>query len=136
MPKTQFVTDELASRQVVMQLLSLFAGLALLLAAIPVAESVRFADGWHFSDLSASNTGGLLYGAGNTALSRLTWLRRDGTLLENVSEPDWFRSLRLSPDGRRAVIERGIARALWMMNFERNVLTRMTFEQGLSGWAA
>jgi Tol biopolymer transport system component/DNA-binding winged helix-turn-helix (wHTH) protein len=102
----------------------------------PVAEGVGFTDGWHFADLSASNTGLLLYGAGNTALTRLTWLRRDGSLLEKVSEPDWFRSLRLSPDGRRAVIERGIARALWIMNFERNVLTRMTFEQGLSGWAA
>jgi len=34
MPMTQFVTDELASRQVLMQLLSFFAGLALLLAAI------------------------------------------------------------------------------------------------------
>jgi putative ABC transport system permease protein len=34
MPMTQFVSDELASRQVVMQLLSFFAGLALLLAAI------------------------------------------------------------------------------------------------------
>src|SRR5258708_33002257 len=34
MPMTQFVADELASRQVVMQLLSFFAGLALLLAAI------------------------------------------------------------------------------------------------------
>jgi putative ABC transport system permease protein len=34
MPMTQFVTDELASRQALMQLLSFFAGLALLLAAI------------------------------------------------------------------------------------------------------
>jgi hypothetical protein len=34
MPMTQFVSDELASRQVVMQLLSFFAVLALLLAAI------------------------------------------------------------------------------------------------------
>jgi len=34
MPMTQFVSDELASRQVLMQLLSFFAGLALLLAAI------------------------------------------------------------------------------------------------------
>jgi predicted permease len=34
LPMTQFVSDELASRQVVMQLLSFFAGLALLLAAI------------------------------------------------------------------------------------------------------
>jgi Tol biopolymer transport system component len=103
---------------------------------IPVAEGVGFADGWHFVDLSASNSGVLLYGAGNTALSRLTWLRRDGSLLEKVSDPDWFRSLRLSPGGRRAVIERGIGRTLWMMNFERNVLTRTTFEPGLSGWAA
>jgi predicted permease len=34
MPMTQFIADELASRQVVMQLLSFFAGLALVLAAI------------------------------------------------------------------------------------------------------
>ncbi len=68
----------------------------------PVAEAAGLADGWHFADLSASNTGVLLFGAGSTAVSRLTWLRRDGSLLEKVSEPDCsapyvYRQMRAAP---------------------------------------
>ena len=35
-----------------------------------------------------------------------------------VGEPGWMRAVRLSPDGRRAVIEQGINRALWVLNFD------------------
>ncbi len=103
---------------------------------LPVAEGVGFADVWRFADLSVSNNGVLLYGAGNSALRRLAWLKGDGSLLENVGEPGWLQSLRLSPDGRRAIIEQGITRALWTLNFETKVLTRLTFEQEMSGWPA
>ena len=103
---------------------------------MPLAERVGFADHTRFVDLSASATGVLLYGAGNMVMRRAVWLKRDGSLLETVGEPGWMRAVRLSPDGRRAVIEQGIERALWMLNFDLHVSTRLTFEQELSGWPA
>src|SRR5258708_39751910 len=42
MPMTQFVADQLASRQLGMQLLSFFAGLALLLAAIRLCRLLAY----------------------------------------------------------------------------------------------
>jgi Tol biopolymer transport system component/DNA-binding winged helix-turn-helix (wHTH) protein len=101
---------------------------------VPIAEGVGISSRWRLADLSVSNNGVLLYGAGSTIPRRPAWLRRDGSLIENIAEPDFYRSVRLSPDGRRAVIERGIVSALWTMNFERNILTRLTFEQALSAW--
>ncbi|MBI2690118.1 MAG: PD40 domain-containing protein [Acidobacteria bacterium] len=102
--------------------------------AAPVAEDVGFTDGWRYADLSLSANGTLLYGPGTTVKSRLAWVRRDGTIAGFVAEPDWIRSVRLSADGRRALIERGMVRALWVYGFERNVQTRATFEKDGSGW--
>ena len=45
---------------------------------VPLAERVGFADHTRFVDLSASATGVLLYGAGNTVMRRAAWLKRDG----------------------------------------------------------
>ena len=103
---------------------------------VPLAERVGFADHTRFVDLSASASGVLLYGAGNMVMRRAAWLKRDGSLLERVGEPGWMRAVRLSPDGRRAVIEQGIDRALWVLNFDLHVSTRLTLEQELSGWPA
>ena len=100
----------------------------------PVAEGVGFADHMHFADLSASRNGTLLYGAGDTVMRRLAWLRRDGSILGIEGEQGWLRTVRLSPDGHRAIIEQGITRTLWTMNFGAKVLTRLTFDPRLSGW--
>jgi eukaryotic-like serine/threonine-protein kinase len=101
-----------------------------------VAEGIGFNDHMRLIDLSASRNGILLYGAGDTMKRRLVWLRRDGSVLESVGEPSWLRAVRLSPDGRRAVIEQGLTRTLWVENFDRNVLTRLTYGPRLSGWTA
>jgi Tol biopolymer transport system component len=102
--------------------------------AVPVAEGVGFADKWRLVDLSVSSNGVLAFGPGNTVRTRLAWVRRDGTILEYVGDEDWLRAVRLSADGRQALIERGNPRALWIFDFERSVLTRATFEQELRGW--
>jgi Tol biopolymer transport system component/DNA-binding winged helix-turn-helix (wHTH) protein len=101
---------------------------------VPVAEGVGFADHVHFADLSASRNGVLLYGAGDTVMRRLAWLRRDGSTVGIEGEQAWLRAVRLSPDGHRAIIEQGITRTLWTMNFDLKVLTRLTFDPRLSGW--
>ena len=104
--------------------------------SFPVAEGVGFNDHMRFVDLSASRNGILLYGAGDTMKRRLAWLRRDGSVAESVGEPSWLRAVRLSPDGRRAVIEQGLTRTLWVENFDRKVLTRLTYGPQVSGWTA
>ena len=73
---------------------------------------------------------------GNTGQSRLAWIRRDGTVSQYVSDQEWIRAVRISSDGRRALIEQGIPRALWILDFERSLLSRASFEQGWSGWPA
>jgi len=102
--------------------------------AVAVAEGVGFADRWRLLDATVSTNGVLLYGAGNTVQSRLTWIRRDGTVSEYVSGQEWLRAVRLSANGRRALIEQGIPRALWTFDFERGLLSRASFEQEWSGW--
>jgi Tol biopolymer transport system component len=102
--------------------------------AVAVAEGVGFAERSRLLDLSVSDTGVLLYGAGNTTTSRLAWLRRDGGTAEYVGDLDWIRSVRLDATGRRALIERGLPRALWIFDFERSLFTRATFESNWSGW--
>ena len=101
---------------------------------VSVSEGVGFADHMHFADLSASRNGTLLYGAGDTVMSRLVWMRRDGSITDIEGEQAWLRAVRLSPDGHRAIIEQGITRTLWTMNFGSKVRTRLTFDPRLSGW--
>ena len=102
--------------------------------AVAVAEGVGFADRSRMVDLSVSSNGVLVYGPGNTVQSRLASIRRDGSVAQFVGEQEWLRAVRLSPDGRKALIERGIPRAIWIFDFDSNVLTRSTFEKEWSGW--
>ncbi len=53
--------------------------------AVPVAEGVGFVDRSRLLDATVSTNGILVYGPGNTAQSRLAWIRRDGTVSEYVS---------------------------------------------------
>jgi Tol biopolymer transport system component len=100
----------------------------------PVIEDAEYADRWRMVDVTASMNGMLLIGAGNTLPSRLAWYNREGTRLEAVGEPEWLRTVRLTADGRKAVVEQGIPRALWLHDFESGVTARATFEPELSGW--
>lgn len=102
----------------------------------PIADHVGFADHARFVDLSSSLTGTLLYGAGNMIPRRAGWVRRDGSFSEAVSDSGWLRGVRLSPDGQRTIIDRGIDRALWMTNLGLGVTTRLTLEHEPSGWPA
>jgi eukaryotic-like serine/threonine-protein kinase len=99
-----------------------------------VAEEVGTADRGRIMDLTLSSNGVLLYGAGNSLHSRLGWFRRDGTLIEHVGEASVISSARLSMDGKRALVERGNPRNIWIYDFERSLQTRVTFEPEWSGW--
>jgi serine/threonine protein kinase len=78
---------------------------------------------------SVSANGLLLYSSANP-LIQFTWVDRTGKRLAGVGEPLDIGPYRLSPDGRRLATTRnsGIGTDLWLMELERGVASRFTFE--------
>jgi eukaryotic-like serine/threonine-protein kinase len=108
--------------------------------AIPIAERVSN------TSFSASATDVLVYVTGTqsvvTAGSRgsiqgqLTWFDREGKVLATIGDPGLYRTLALSPDGKRVAFDRADLqnpgnRNIWLYQFARGVTTRFTFD---SGW--
>jgi Tol biopolymer transport system component/predicted Ser/Thr protein kinase len=74
-----------------------------------------------------SDAGLLVYRNGGAGSQKLVWMSRDGKRTEQGGM-DIYNSLRLSPDGRRVAFGRGLATAnIWLLEFARSVLTRLTF---------
>jgi eukaryotic-like serine/threonine-protein kinase len=106
---------------------------------IPVAEQVE--------SFSASLTGVLVYWFGTSSVSgpsrgniqgQLTWFDRTGKPLGAVGDSGLYRTLAISPDGKRVAFERADPqnfsnRNIWIYEFARGVTTRFTFA---SGWDA
>jgi len=107
--------------------------------AVPIAERVSNVS------FSASATDALVYLAGTqgtaTAGTRgniqgqLTWFDRAGKIIGVVGDPAIFRTLALSPDGKRVAFERAdpqntANRNIWLYDFARGVTTRFTFDTG------
>ena len=78
---------------------------------------------------SVSTNGLLLYGAANP-LRNFTWVDRTGKRLAEAGEPIEIGPYRLSPDGRRLSMARvsGLGLDLWLMEVDRGVASRFTFE--------
>jgi len=108
--------------------------------AVPIAEQVAP------TSFSASATDVLVYVKGlsssiQTAArgfirGQLTWFDREGKILGTVGDPGVYRTLALSPDGKRVAFERADSqnsgtRNLWLYEFSRGVTTRFTFS---SAW--
>jgi dipeptidyl aminopeptidase/acylaminoacyl peptidase len=70
--------------------------------AIPGAGNALTFTGASRSNLSVANDGTIVYAAGSNRY-QLTWFGADGAALRNVSVPDRYVGLRLSPDGTAAV---------------------------------
>ena len=100
-----------------------------------IASDLALADRTWFADATVSRNGVLAYARAGGEQGRLAWVRRDGSVIRHLETQDFPRSVRLSADGRRALVERGRPRTLWMIDFERDVQTRVTFDQqDWSGW--
>jgi Tol biopolymer transport system component len=95
----------------------------------PVADPVAGLFGQMTASVSAN--GLLLYGAANP-LNQFTWVDRTGKKLAAVGEPLDTGPYRLSPDGRRLAMTRasGLGADLWLMDVERGVPGRFTFDSG------
>jgi Tol biopolymer transport system component len=106
---------------------------------IPVAEQVQ--------SFSASPTGVLVYWFGTSSVNgpsrgniqgELTWFDRTGKALGTVGDSGLYRTLAISPDGRRIAFERADPqnfsnRNIWIYDLARGVSTRFTFG---TGWDA
>jgi eukaryotic-like serine/threonine-protein kinase len=89
--------------------------------AVPVAEHID--DGRAFS---VSGSGVLVFQS-QSLTSRLTWFDREGKEVATVGNPDFFRWVRVSPDGTRAVLASGAfgtASNLWMLDLSSGLRTR------------
>ena len=100
---------------------------------VPVAEGV--------TSFSASLTGALVYGGAASTVTgptrgnifgRLAWLDRQGKTLGTFGDPGLYRTLSISPDGRRVAFERAdsqnqINRNIWLYDVDRGVTSRFTF---------
>jgi len=105
----------------------------------PIGEPVALNEQPSIVSFSASSTGVLAYYTGiqvlsnPTGLSRgqLTWFDRQGKAIGVLGDTGLYRSLSLSPDGKRLAFERvdpqtGV-RNIWLYEFARGVTTRFTF---------
>jgi len=113
--------------------------LALAGEPIPIAEQV--------TSFSASPTGVLVYWSGSSTSggpSRgniqglLTWFDRTGKVLGTIGDPGLYRTLAISPDGKRVAFERADPQSfahhdIWLYDSARGVTTRFTFDSGWDG---
>ncbi|MEK7992511.1 MAG: protein kinase [Planctomycetota bacterium] len=102
--------------------------------ATPLAEDVAVAPAFRTA-FWTSDAGPLVYRKGDAGAKRnLIWISRDGKRLGEAGKQDRYRSIRLSPEGKRVAIgrddEAGIA-DIWMLEFGRGeVMPRLTFDPG------
>jgi len=108
--------------------------------AVPIAEQVLNLT------FSASATNALVYMTGSEGIAtsgtsgnirgQLAWFSREGKLLETFGDLGVYRTLALSPDGKRVAFERANPqnisnRNIWLYEFARGTTTRFTFD---SSW--
>ena len=109
---------------------------------IPIAEDVAN------NGFSASATGVLVYMAGgspgmegrgtaiNGVRGHMAWFDREGRILGTFGDEGSYRSVALSPDGKRVAFERADPKNtdvhnIWLYDFARGATTRFTFD---SAW--
>lgn len=89
----------------------------------------------------ASDAGLLTYFSNPSSLKRpIVWIGRDGKQLGEAAPDDTFYSLALAPGAERMAVERGeagsgrINQDIWLREFARGVMTRLTFDPGRDGF--
>jgi eukaryotic-like serine/threonine-protein kinase len=93
--------------------------------ATPVASQIAYA--FATPVFSASNNGVLVYATTENLNYRLTWFDRHGQIIGRAGAPGFYRSIAVSPDGKRVVFSTYTDRDLWLMDLSRGDRTRFTF---------
>jgi len=98
--------------------------------AVPVLDGVEtYNQGTGAAQLAFSRDGSLLYLASATSERTLVWADRKGLIEEIKAPPRSYQGVSLSPRGDRVTlqVEDGPGLDLWIYEFERGTLTRLTF---------
>ena len=100
----------------------------------PVADPVRFISAAMRGVFSASENGNLVFQSGTSVPGmQLTWRGLDGEVLGVLGKPVLQSDVRISPDGKLAVVDAFPASAgtgdLWIYDIERDIRSRFTFDQ-------
>ena len=101
--------------------------------AVPMAADVMTAgESTGAAHFSVSETGALVYVPGGGLESRtLVWVDRDGREEALAAEPRAYAYPRISPDGERVALDvRDQENDIWVWNFGRETMTRLTFAPG------
>src|SRR5690242_5165461 len=69
---------------------------------------------------------------------RLTWFDRQGKVVGTSGEPGLYRTLTISPDGKRIAVERAEPgtqnRDIWLVDIAGGVMTRLTSDPGFDAF--
>jgi eukaryotic-like serine/threonine-protein kinase len=100
---------------------------------VPVAERIPYFSPTGWAPFSVSENGVVAYQAG-AAEAPLRLLDRKGQTVATLGPPGEYSSVRLSPDGRKAAVEKidpatGLS-DLWIADLSREVMTRFTADPG------
>ena len=111
--------------------------------AVPIAEQVSNLS------FSISATDVLVYVTGSQSVTaagvrgivqgQLAWFGRDGKILGTFGDPGSYRTVALSPDGKRVAFDRADTqnsgtRNIWLYDFGRGVTTRFTFDSAMDAY--
>ena len=99
---------------------------------VPLVEGVAYARRSGGANFDISADGMLVYlprARGTNALRTLVWVDRDGREEPLAAEPRDYDRARIYPDGTKAVLSMGDG-DLWVLDFARETLTRLTFDPG------
>ncbi len=111
--------------------------------AFPLAENIYVDMGAVLGSFSVSDHGTLAYQMGSARESveaTLQWRSRSGEILAEIGSPDAYVEVQLSPVGRQAVVAKsdiaGGFNNLWLLDLDRELETRFTFETGTDYFVA
>jgi len=97
----------------------------------PILEGVVTAPAYAGAQFSFSETGNLVYVAGGSAIQNVSiyWMDREGKFTPLRETPSGYYNPAFSPDGKRLALEifDGKRRNIWVYEWERDTLTRLTF---------
>ena len=108
---------------------------------LPVVENALFDTTFSRGAFSASRNGVLAFHPGGSInmAATVSWLNREGTILEEIGEPASYQSIRLSPDGTSAIVaitDPAKGDDLWLLDLTRGIRTRFTFGSSSEGHEA
>jgi serine/threonine-protein kinase len=107
------------------------ARLEMLGEPVPVVQDLQMALNAGAASYTVSHEGTLVYVPNTSGRRSLVWVDRNGTETLVPAPPRAYHHVSLSPDGARAVIEIREEQDLFIWDFRKETLTRLTFDPNM-----